>query len=542
MKKRVDLHCNRLNAKQNLFCFLPWIVLAAEFLWIVIRYYLVGMNYLNSDMTGEMLLANTLNSEGSFAITNNFCYSTELHVVYTQFVNQLALMLFSDWHVARTFSIAVCLLLLLISYFYFAHVVKLKNHGILAAILMLIPFSADYNWIVIIGSCYTAYLILGFVTISLVFRCMELSEAGNEKPFAVRVALLLVISFLAGLNGIRHLLSFSFPLFIVGLILFVIKNGSFHDKGSIKKMLHTTYGRMLSFSFLALLFSVLGYLVNHFYFAEYYTFYTYGDVQLGTFSISSLISDIGKLVELFGYTAKSYLMSGAGLKSIAAIIWFVIVCVCLLDFLVHSKEYSIKEKIVVMFSWTTLAISILDSDLSGMNYTRYQTIAFLFQLICISISVPKMFSRMYLLKPLFYIFLLGSMTVSYYYPDWTMLHAEGTASMIPAAEWLDENGYTCGYATFWQSNIVTELTNGKIEMWTMKDSALADDWKELKIYPWLQKKSHLTEKPEGRVFVLLTEEEYETDPSFVDNNVVYQSEGIVILDYESADQLYSYVN
>ena len=37
-----------------------------------------------------------------------------------------------------------------------------------------------------------------------------------------------------------------------------------------------------------------------------------------------------------------------------------------------------------------------------------------------------------------------------------------------AADWLVDNGYTEGYATFWNGNAMTELTNGKLDVWTLQ--------------------------------------------------------------------------
>ena len=63
------------------------------------------------------------------------------------------------------------------------------------------------------------------------------------------------------------------------------------------------------------------------------------------------------------------------------------------------------------------------------------------------------------------------------------------------AGWLEDQGYTRGWATFWQANVITELTDGAIEMWQTEDLA------SLQMRPWLQKTSHAA-PPEGRAFVL----------------------------------------
>ena len=58
-----------------------------------------------------MILADLLNREGS-VISHNWFYSTELKVVNLQWFYRLGLLLFpDDWHLARTFGMAIALAL-----------------------------------------------------------------------------------------------------------------------------------------------------------------------------------------------------------------------------------------------------------------------------------------------------------------------------------------------------------------------------------------------------------------------------------------------
>ena len=36
--------------------------------------------------------------------------------------------------------------------------------------------------------------------------------------------------------------------------------------------------------------------------------------------------------------------------------------------------------------------------------------------------------------------------------------------LTPVVGFLQDNGYTFGYANFWDANVITEMTNGQIEM------------------------------------------------------------------------------
>ena len=90
------------------FHWLPWLVLAAAYLFTVGFQALYGMHNLNADNSSEMVLADLLNEEGGF-LSTNWYYSTELRVVSPVPVYQLGLLPFDSWHMARTFSVAVLL-------------------------------------------------------------------------------------------------------------------------------------------------------------------------------------------------------------------------------------------------------------------------------------------------------------------------------------------------------------------------------------------------------------------------------------------------
>ena len=72
-------------------------------------YAVYGQHNLDSDISSEFVLAQLLNEEGRFFLTDEWYYSTELRIVSPVPVYQIALRLFEDWHMARTFSIAVLL-------------------------------------------------------------------------------------------------------------------------------------------------------------------------------------------------------------------------------------------------------------------------------------------------------------------------------------------------------------------------------------------------------------------------------------------------
>lgn len=95
---------------------------------------------------------------------------------------------------------------------------------------------------------------------------------------------------------------------------------------------------------------------------------------------------------------------------------------------------------------------------------------------------------------------------------WNIWQDRSANDHMTIAHFLQEEDVYSGYATFWNANILTDLSNGEIEVWSWSNSY--DGGKTLMntvddINPWLQLKAHMTEVPEGRVFVLLEEGEYQ---------------------------------
>ena len=107
-------------------------------------------------------------------------------------------------------------------------------------------------------------------------------------------------------------------------------------------------------------------------------------------------------------------------------------------------------------------------------------------------------------------------------------------------DWLTEQGYTRGCATFWNGNVMTEWSSGQIEVWVV------NDFNTMEPYEWLQKTSHAT-LPEEPVFLLTTMEElhnmglsqlywwskvvYE-DGEDIDRNIRY-----VVMEYQSGEDM-----
>lgn len=80
------------------------------------------------------------------------------------------------------------------------------------------------------------------------------------------------------------------------------------------------------------------------------------------------------------------------------------------------------------------------------------------------------------------------------------------AQQVTIANLLVDNGYTSCLGKFWSGgNVITELTNGKVEAW------IIDNFKSRNIFPWLQARQHLSELPHGKCVIIVNKNECETE-------------------------------
>ena len=71
-------------------------------------------------------------------------------------------------------------------------------------------------------------------------------------------------------------------------------------------------------------------------------------------------------------------------------------------------------------------------------------------------------------------------------------------------DYLEENGYTDGYATFWNSALITLLSNGKIRL-----RNIAIDGADMRLYHYQQESNWFKdEELEKNTFILTTADEY----------------------------------
>lgn len=527
------------------FRLFPWIWLAAAYCVTMAVLCLHGRNYIDSDMASEMILADLLNKEGGL-LTTQWWYSTELRVFCLQPFYRLGLLLFpQDWYAARMLGQGLCLLALIAAYLYVGHGLKLRQCGVWGAAALACPFGMWYFWYGPFGGYYLPHMIWILVSFGAMLHLA--AHWRGRKLIVLHGVFLLAGSAASGLNGIKGLMGFYLPMLFAA---FVALGVQWHYQDSIKCPRQEL--RLVGVAGMAFIVAACGYLINSTILAAGHAFSDYNDRTWGALDLNTLVAKWADFLSLFGYPVDQFLggyvrlfslegiFSACGLLVAAAVVFSLLrLLFCLPEltgvqrsaplllasiFLVQGAAFTFVagDQLTNASYWLTvlpLAFPVLQLEGETEHFhiphmRRVAAIAFCVCIVATSVSTGmRFFSSGYRTNP----------------------------HLAEVCSWLEDQGYTQGYATFWNGNVLTEWSDGQIEMW------VTGNFNTLEPYRWLQKTSHEA-PPEGPVFLLTTMEELNSmdlSQLYWWSNVVYEdgeeiadrNKRYVVMEYNNYDDL-----
>ena len=547
---------------------LPLIVMICGYVTDVVYVAINGRNLINSDASAEMMLGRLLNTTGGI-ITDKWHYSSELRVLNTQLVYRIAMALFPDnWHYARVFSVSVFLLILIISALFLVRVAKLGTAGLWWCAVIVMPVGQWYGWNVLYNSYYIPHIVISILSVGLLVLYIDESQkiqtARSQK--VMLSVLICALGFTAGLGGTRQLMICFVPAFAASLFMFaedfMSVNGFWQSpkQGAKKSTGDKAIVAALFSSFMMLLSSAIGYLVNVCVLSKICSFKNYSDTMVTDFSLSNVITCIGDCIALIGWKGGKKLLSISGVAGVLGVcigaVAFVTLCIC-----VFRKKQSSLQRFLTLFIAASFGVCLISySQTESYNCSYWVTfLPFLFLALfiwigsrfesrsndsdgnkgnsdCLDPKSGKVYKTdVYAKKQgcvcvvaAIICVICGISTMHDPYISW----CPNDLSIQNAETWLENNGYTQGCATFWNSDVITELSDGKIEMWDV------EDMNQLTSHQWLQSTSHDTTMPDGKFFIIVGTDEYTSNadswklPSMVDH-VVYGDDNYFIFSFDS---------
>lgn len=461
---------------------------------------LYGNNILDADMSSELVLAKLLSDEGSI-ISKNWYYSTELRVLNTQLVFAPLFAITDNWLVVRSVGTAILLAILVLCYLFMARSMHfLWADTFVTAGILLLPLSNSYTYSVLTGIYYVPHICISFVLFGLICRYVE-----DTRHRILNCVFVAVLAFVSGLGGVRQLFVFTIPAALAAALLWV--------KGRLNSANTKKDDRFFVVCALALISSGIGYIVNKKVLAGIYHFADYGENQYRTtfqsFSTDGLQFCINSVMELFGYHQGDLF----SLLVIYNLLFALILAVSYFALRTVLKKVKRDDNYPVFVAAVYFCVAFIMlcalfcfTDIERVVRYFVPVVVFLIPIIayaCIRCKEPLG------QKPrnafvAFFMTLLVLCSVNTYRNSGKYDTNSELKEIISVA--LDE-GYTQGCSSFWSGNEITELSNGKIEMWLIGGEvgdAIIHPYYLDKAYEWLQSTEHSTALPEGRFFLLLS--------------------------------------
>ena len=523
----------------------PYLVLGLSFLLLVYLNIFCHDHWLDSDMAAEMMFSKILAEEGHFFATPDWYYSTEFRFLYTHWIMGPLFHIFQSWHVIRAITNILSYVLMLVSYFYCMKPLQVKRELVVTtAAILLLPFSETMMTHMVMGNTYLFHVIIAFFFFGLYLRLTGAGRNGRGGVRYVWLLLYLALAFICGISGVRYLLALQCPLALTGFVYLLksVEFEQFREKltaGNFKAqwipLWKCTAMKYFGYSLLGVVGSVAGYAVNVLYVSRQYVFQTYETtnfiaVYQGVF-FERVQNALGSLLMLFGYIPDRSVLSLRGVITLIAFVLLgVLVYVC-----IQTRKNSRGQRLFVsLFLTVSLCVNLFVFVFTTSTMVpRYYITIFIFVLpvLCFWLErQERYFDRAAVSVILAACLLLatGKTTLSY-------LTVDKNANRREVAAFLEENGYRFGYATYWNANIITELTDGRVEI------ANVGDAEYLEYFQWSSPmKYYKNGYAEGEVFLLLSGEEAAEaagTKTLQGGRVVYENGAYTVLAYDSQESL-----
>ncbi len=521
MKNRLQL-----PSSQNCAKFLPKLFfLFSVIVSIATTYYATG-HFLDSDASSELVLARQLYESGKI-ISADWFYSTELRVLNAQLVYSPMFRIFSDWHLIRFFSALTLQVAYILAYGFMLHQGGFKqNDFCISAPLLLLPVSVAYGRIVLYHCHYITHIILSFFLMGLLLGFAR-DTALSPVQSILRIGMILIASFIGGLGGIRHLMIIHTPMIL--LILLICLMEDLQNKDSGKAALFSRQKILLiSVAACGLLAAFIGYKINTDVFPDYFIFRSYSETNLTSPAIAHLSEILYGFLHQFGFRKDLPVLSLLGILSLGGILSAVF-CLYLSARIILSFKAGddLRKTMVFLFFLCYLVVMttvfLITKDLFDYYYPLYYV-------ICLSwaapllLSIPKFFprdvhpfnfKRIFSWAAVVLLFANGFANMAFFngveafdqlYEGLTFQEKDKVAQLTPVVDYLLENKYDYGYGTYWESNITTELTDGKIPMFNIFMVTDEDGTSHVSYFNWLTSVWQ-REAPKEKPFVLVSAKE-----------------------------------
>ena len=476
---------------------MPWCWASAGIVWDVWYYIARGRQMLDSDMASEMILSDILNNEHSvLGLTTSWGYDEELRFINIHWFLRIGLAIFpNDWHMARIVGTTLSLLVMAFAMWLVFYAIGHPVWGAWAVALTVFPGGSWYFWQTIYGGYYMIYITVPLLTFALIVLTLRDINSLRNRIYGLCGILL---GLCMGLNGVKGIMLFYAPLMLAAVLIAAMK-------------LQSSVAGRVSFLVLSTLVSAaagVGYLINSKILSERYFFVDWSDMEI---RYRDFLGIARSYLWSFGYAENKTLMSMTGLAAVCGIIFGGIVFLSGGRLILKIRQLEDKEQLLVVLSVTCILFCCFVfsyTEKGGVQYFQ-PVVPYGYILVVIGIFTGKLSKNepgvLIAVNMTMLLLVVASAGTVHNEADDPLHTYRARPTLQPVVDNLLEQGYTQGVALFWTANLVTELSDGKIDMWTLDYPG-----QEYKISQ--QRSFHLERDPGGRYFYIF---DYGKEPGYL---------------------------
>ncbi len=479
---------------------------------------------LDSDMSSELILGNILSKEHGL-LTDKWMYSTELRVLNTQLIYQIIFSFTNNWHAVRCISSILLFMILVVCYYYFMCQLGCKKSVWVLSPLLIGNYSEIYYHYVTKAPYYIPHICISFLNVGML---LQYSSSMKRSKKQILTFFMCILAILSGMGGPRQVIILYLPIMISSIVCYVIeiRNGMVQNK--------LQYMILCVVNFI---FAAIGYLINFKVLSKKYQF-AFWDIEYKDFSIESLITAFNGILRTFGYVGGKVF----SFTTVLNICVFVVIMLTVISIYTGISGgrlgTSYLSKFLSVYFLSAIIIQTVLYTFTNMPYAdRYYIPVLIFVIPIINIVIKEIRYDIKVKKIISISVLLLLYGCSFYkWRQWNKV--DTTAQIREITNYLSDINVEKGYATFWNGNIMTELSNGKVEVWAA--SGAEELFKKDNINRWLQLSDHVENKPEGKIFVLLTQEEYNSFSQMMPpiQDVAFSNEGYILYIFDHFDDFW----
>ena len=456
---------------------------------------------INSDHSSELVLGKLLADEGGILSTNWF-YSTEVRVLNTQLVYKALFTFTDDFHLVRYLGCLINSLILALSGGYLVFTMGLRKYIPFIMGILLLPISYQYFDIVLFGSYYVPHIAITFVFLGFMFMVLRCKKLWAK---IVYLCLASALAFVSCLGGLRQLCILFAPMMMAVAVMLFIKREELKAL-KLKEAISNPYTVFSASALITSIFAVGGYMVHEKVLRSIFAFHNFNYINFTEFSFERIITTIKGFFNIYGYRYGDKVFSAQTLVNIAALLLFLFGMYSVYKVLKNHKEKSTVEIFTALFTAAGFAVMLIMYGFTDFEYThRYLLPAAVFAYISYLNLIGKSqwkCSLKSVIAILLVILILIPSCLTY-----EERAADKKNNFIKDMTKIILNkGCTEGYASFWNANVMTEISGGELMVRPWYSNEPID--KLDRYHNWLHVKDFGDKDAEGKVFLLFTTEEY----------------------------------